>query len=250
MGGIDPRRWSAWRETNLYAWDFLNRLREVRRSSDGAPVARYLHDACGANGMLGGSGRRIRKEAFLLPIPPQTGAVEEEAIPPTGIEPALRRSLTRFLYDGWRVIEERNAQDLVTQQYVDGGWLDEHLAMDQYQADGVTLKRTLFYHENSQGWIHALTDAGGAVVERYTYDAYGKPAFLNAAGAPLPNQKRSALGNPYLREGYFDPETQTGCVRHRTYSYAQGRWLSRDPIGLWGWDRDGEWVWVRGGKCG
>ncbi len=23
-------------------------------------------------------------------------------------------------------------------------------------------------------------------------------------------------------------------MRHRTYSYAQGRWLSRDPIGLWG----------------
>ncbi len=217
--------------SKLYAWDFLNRLREVRRSSDGAPVARYLHDAWGANGMLGGSGRRIRKEAFLLPIQLQTGEIQEEE----EAEPALRRSLTRFLYDGWRVIEERNAQDLVTQQYVDGGWLDEHLTMDQYNSDGVTLKRTLFYHENSQGWIHALTDAGGAVVERYTYDAYGKPAFQNAAGAPLPNQKRSAVGNPYTYCGLrLDSESGLIYGRHRYYSPGQGRWLSRDPIGLYG----------------
>lgn len=211
-----------------YTWDFLNRLKELRRSSDGAVVATYLYDAYGANSHLNGAGRRILKQTYPLPVPPQMPTTDAVLAVPI-------KTQTRFLYDGVRVIEERNASDRVTQQHVDGGWLDEHLTMDVYQSNGTSLLRTLFYHENSQGWIHALTDAAGAVVERYGYDAYGQPTILTPAGNPSGTQGRSAYGNPYFREGYNDAESglKLAWVRHRVMHHGQGRWLSRDPIGIW-----------------
>ncbi len=196
----------------FYRWDFLNRLRQVRLMATDQVKTVYRYDAWGANSRLNGAGRRI------------AGTPQGAQAPPA----------TRYLYDGWRVVEERDPQDHVTQQYVDGASIDGHLAMDQYNADGVTLNRTLYYHEDAKGWVVALSDASGAVVERYSYDAYGKPTFLDAAGTPYADQTRSRVGNPYLYNGMrWDPEYGGYNGRHRTYSPAQGRWLSRDPIGIW-----------------
>ena len=38
---------------------------------------------------------------------------------------------TDFYYDGWRVLEERNAVGTVNQQYVYGIYLDEPLVLDR-----------------------------------------------------------------------------------------------------------------------
>jgi len=76
----------------------------------------------------------------------------------------------------------------------------------------------------------ALIDANsGAVVERYQYDPYGRPAFLNGSWTPI---SASAFDNEILYCGYrHDPATGLHQVRHRYYNWLTGRWMTTDPAG-------------------
>ena len=76
----------------------------------------------------------------------------------------------------------------------------------------------------------AVTDGGGATVERYEYDDYGRPEFSDGAGAPIPD---SAIGNPYLFTGRrLDPETGWYYYRTRYLDPQAGRFTTRDTIGI------------------
>lgn len=131
---------------------------------------------------------------------------------------------TVYIYDGDRVIEERIGGSIKA-KYVYGDWIDEVLTMDR---DG----EIYFYHTNSLGSIIALTDWYGNVVERYAYDAYGEVSIMDSVGTPLSN---SAVGNPYMFTGRrYDPITGLYYYRARYYSAERGRFLQRDPIGIWG----------------
>ena len=62
------------------------------------------------------------------------------------------------------------------------------------------------------------------VIERYQYDPFGNTTV------PL----NGATGNRYRFHGsYFDDETGFYHMRARDYSPALGRFLQRDPIGIW-----------------
>ncbi|MDB6109617.1 MAG: repeat protein, partial [Pedosphaera sp.] len=76
------------------------------------------------------------------------------------------------------------------------------------------------------GNLLALTDSGGAVVERYEYDDYGQPQFLAADGSPLVDGgglpvTSSPQGNPFLFRGMFW-DAESGL-----YAATGGRYL--DP---------------------
>ena len=80
--------------------------------------------------------------------------------------------------------------------------------------------------------MHALVDASGAVVESYTYDAWGVTVIRNAGGAAIP---ASAYGNRFMFQGReYSAATGLYNFRARWYSPELGRWLSPDPIGLEG----------------
>jgi RHS repeat-associated protein len=200
--------------TFLFDWDFANRLRKVTRKADGAPVAEYSYDALN---------RRIRKEVT------NSGALD---------------GTTDFYLDGWRVIEERNAADVVTQQYVYGITIDEPLVVDQNTNGDKTAMgagdQRLFYHQNTQGSVFALTDQSGQIVEAYLYDAYGR-ATVFAPGANnlvdfggddmVTPGGISRLSNPYLFTGRrLDGETGLLYYRYRYHDPETGRFLSRDPV--------------------
>jgi RHS repeat-associated protein len=87
-----------------------------------------------------------------------------------------------------------------------------------------------YYTNDAQFSATALIDANsGAVVERYMYDPYGKPTFLDANWTPIP---ASAYENEILYCGYrYDPETGLCQVRNRYYNWLLGRWMTADPIG-------------------
>ncbi len=98
----------------------------------------------------------------------------------------------------------------------------------------------LYHHEDDLGNVLALTDGTGAIVERYEYDDFGVPRFLDSKGAPLTANgaavTESPAGNPFLFRGMvFDGLTQLyrESPTRRPYSPHLGRALS----GRW----DGEY---------
>jgi len=85
-----------------------------------------------------------------------------------------------------------------------------------------------FYHQDWLGNIAMLTDAAGAKLQTYTYDAWGEPSGFDVSGNPI---AASAFESRFLftaRE--FDPETGLYHYRARAYSPAFGRFAQFDPI--------------------
>ncbi len=78
--------------------------------------------------------------------------------------------------------------------------------------------------------VAAITNAAGAVVERYRYDTFGNRIILAVDGITTRavssyNQQVGFTGR------YEDKETKLWYFRARYYSGSLGRFVSRDPIG-------------------
>ena len=83
---------------------------------------------------------------------------------------------------------------------------------------------TYAYFYNAQGDVVALSDANGAVVVEYAYDAWGNPLSITGAGATTIVQK-----NPFRYRGYFyDTETGLYYLQSRYYSPKIGRFVCAD----------------------
>jgi RHS repeat-associated protein len=183
------------------SYDFLNRLRRIQQ---GSSVVNHDYD---------GEGRRARTTITgISGAPPQV----------------------EYVYDRWQVIEERNAANVVVmRRHVQGVYVDEPVRLENlayYSGTG-----TYFYEESTLGHIAALTNAAGSVVERYTIDAYGAPQFETPGNAVKP-VIQSDFGNPYLLAGSRYEPYIVGLydMRNRMYYPTHGRFVQRDPIGLWG----------------
>jgi len=137
----------------------------------------------------------------------------------------------RFIYDGWRVIEEKNTDGSEAASYVYGNYIDEVLGMRRdVNNDGTP--EDYYYHTDDLYNVTAITDSAGNVVERYDYDDFGYPHFYNPAGIGI---TESAIKNPYLFNGQrWDSETGFYYYRNRCYDPQIGRFISRDPLGIWG----------------
>ena len=183
-----------------YIQDFENRITEIRRVSDDSEIAQYFYDP---------ANRRVLKTAG--------GAT------------------TRYLYDGWQVLEERDAGVTVRRQYVDGRGIDEHLQLKNFAGGTSSIS---YYHANDQGFVGVLTDQNGSAVEYYEYDWLGEPTIVGADKTTA--QTASSVNNAYFFQGRrLDPETATASSpglyyhRNRYYSPDTGEFLTIDPLGYW-----------------
>jgi hypothetical protein len=189
--------------TRRYEYDVANRLWALNDTSGGGSttIAKYCHDALN---------RRVVKMEF-------SGGV--------------MTAKTRFVYAGWQVVEELEA-DLTTtpetwnarRQYVTGSRLDDHLQMVTYSGTGSSLAvaDTYYYHANSQGFVGALTDASGTRVETYESKWLGEPLST------------SSVGSRYLWQGrYWDEDLEWYEFRNRNHEPATGEFTTIDPSGLW-----------------
>jgi RHS repeat-associated protein len=128
-------------------------------------------------------------------------------------------STTRYLtYDGWSLLEERDAAGVLQSKYVHGPVIDEIIV--RYNGSPV------WYHHDGLGSTTHLTDNTGSVVESYRYDVFGAPSFFDATGAPQPSSLHSQrflfTGREWLAEvGLYD-------YRNRMYSPGLGRFLQTD----------------------
>jgi RHS repeat-associated protein len=89
----------------------------------------------------------------------------------------------------------------------------------------------LRYHSDMHGNVTALLDYGGTVIEKYTYDAFGRPTVTNGDGTGT--RGSSNYGNRFMFTGreYFS-ELGLYDYRHRFYDPWLGRFLQTDPIGF------------------
>jgi len=122
--------------------------------------------------------------------------------------------ITRFIYDGDRLVEEYDGAGNRPRVYVHGPGADEPLVL--YELTGGPVHR--FYHADHQGSIIALADDYGNALAVNGYDAWGIP---NAA-----NQGRfQYTGQAWIAElGMY-------YYKARIYSPTLGRFLQTDPIG-------------------
>jgi len=162
---------------------------------------------------------------------------------------------TDFYYHGWRVLEEHDGNDNITQQYVYGHYLDEVWTLDDRRA-GIAVaqlndrsgSQRRFYYSNTLYSIYALTGETGAMVEAYQYNVYGLPTVWSSPGnddmfftdddllsTTMNGVPVSVVNNSRLYTGQywlpFDrPESGLYYHKNRYYSPDLGRFVSRDPI--------------------
>jgi RHS repeat-associated protein len=203
-------------------WDALNRLRKVHKW-DPASFSYQLVAECAYDC----HNRRMRK------VVTNSGSLN---------------GTTDFYYEGWRVVEERDGADAVTQQYVYGNYLDEVWTLDNRRG-GITVaqlndgsgNQRHFYHSNTLYHVYGITDEAGAIKEAYQYDAYGKQTVItdgNDADTIVnfnADDVRTVSGNSTLNNFHmytgqrFDSESGIFYFKSRYMAASLGRFLSRDP---------------------
>jgi RHS repeat-associated protein len=176
-------------ENRQYGYDFLNRLVSVLGGF--YSETHYRYDALG---------RRISK--------------------------SVNGARTHYVYDGDRLIEERDAQNTLVASYL-FGWAQDEILSRRRTTAGIS--SDIFYHTNALGSVTAVTDGTGLVVERYRYDAYGQVTFLSPSHTPISSS--AVLNNVLFTGRYLDVESGLYYFRARTYHPYLGRFLQRDPLG-------------------
>jgi len=203
-----------------YVYDDENRLTEL-----------YVDDAVGnpdkaTEFLYDGLGRlRIRREYTYNP-PSFVGGDDWEL-----------NSETRYVYDGMRVIQERNGSNTPLVSYTRGtdlsgslegaGGIGGLLARSHGYSSGTGNWSTHnFYHADGNGNITYLVNSSQTLAARYRYDPYGNT--ISSSGT-------LASGNVY-RFSSKEVHTLSGLYYYgyRWYEPNFQRWLNRDPVGEFG----------------
>lgn len=193
-------------------WDAEGHVLAVRRR--GCTV-RYQYDALG---------RRIVKR------------VEAASTAPRPAEP-VGDDVTRFLWQGYRLMQEHHGDHLRTYLYQPGGDDERSYAplarIDQLLSDSGEVKETQFYHYqiDTAGTAVALTDEAGKIVWRGHYRAWGHPVTpVTLAGGE--EWAESGVFQPLRYAGqYADDETALCYNGSRFYDPDAGRYVSPDRTG-------------------
>jgi RHS repeat-associated protein len=193
--------------SRTFEYDAFNRIRTVKRKADSLTIGEYTYDALG---------RRIRK-----------------TISNGGLGGGIANGTTDYLYAGNQCIEERNASNAPTRQFVWGLYIDELIQLREdvsgAPADFYPLQDLLYR-------TTALTDSSGDIVEAYDTDAYGRTLAFSSPGPDghwftdddvTTSQPRCE----YIYTGrQYDPESQLYYYRARYYNPTLGRFMQRDPM--------------------
>ncbi len=127
-------------------------------------------------------------------------------------------------YDGWKPIAEWNGNGSTLVAWNLYGPGPDEILM-RYSASGTPY---LHYHSDQFGNVKFLLDTNNALVEKYTYDAFGAPTITNAGGTVLTDSayknRFMFTGREYLSTiGIYD-------YRNRMYSPLLGRFFQTDPM--------------------
>ncbi|MEK0168574.1 RHS repeat-associated core domain-containing protein, partial [Pseudescherichia vulneris] len=137
-------------------------------------------------------------------------------------QPHGREVTTRFIWEGFRLLQEiRNAVPLT---YV---YSDQHSHEPLARIDGVNTPDIYWFHNQPNGTPERLTDAEGKVCQEAQNSAWGK--LLHERDVQLPYAQNLRMQGQYL-----DRETGLHYNLFRYYDPDCGRFTQQDPIGLAG----------------
>ncbi|PYI91718.1 MAG: hypothetical protein DME97_12560 [Verrucomicrobia bacterium] len=146
-----------------------------------------------------------------------------------GLGRCLKRTIGNntivFAYDGWKPVAEYDGGGNLHARNIYGPGPDELLMR------GDSSYGWFFYHADKQESVNALVDLSGNVVEKYSYDAFGRPTVTNADGSGA--RSYSNYGNRFMYTGReWLWELNLYDYRHRLYNPDNGRFLQTDPTGF------------------
>jgi RHS repeat-associated protein len=155
-------------------------------------------------------------------------------------------SVRYYAWDGWRnVVEAEHVYDGTSpatwqaapvKQFVWGAELDELVSYRRKVPTAtVPAWETYYLLHGGQETAAKLVDANGEVVEQYEYDPYGRATVFSKVAGQWTSGVVSRYGLPFLWKAVrLDEVTGLLQMRNRYYSVETGRFLTRDPIGVWG----------------
>ncbi len=138
------------------------------------------------------------------------------------IEKVLSGTTTRFVYDGWNLLQEKDGGNAVIANILSGS------ALDQVFSRTPVGGQPSYILTDALGSSIGLADPTGAVTTSYSYEPYGK---TTESGAANDNSTRFA-GREEDSAGLLD----IYHLRGRYYSPELHRFLTEDPFGLAGGD--------------
>lgn len=172
-------------ENTAYVYDYRNQL--LRVESPGLNVS-FTYDALG---------RRVSKTV-------------QRANSPT--------AQVNYVYDGLRVIEERDGGGVLLARYAYGNGLDEPLEIERRIAD--TLQSHLPM-QDSVGNVIGLADSSGKLLEQVSYSSFGAAAFTYDHEPPRLDQLRVVDG--LVRVRFSEPVEQGSLQKAWRLSTGQGQ---------------------------
>jgi RHS repeat-associated protein len=141
-------------------------------------------------------------------------------------------SETRYIYDGKRVIQERDGNNVPTVTYTRGKDLSGSLEgaggiggllARSHDYSGGSWSTHNFYHADGNGNITYLVNSAQAMVANYKYDPYGRTISSSGSLASA-NVYRFSSKEFHANSGMY-------YYLYRFYDPTLQRWVNRDPIG-------------------
>ncbi len=138
------------------------------------------------------------------------------------IEKNFNGAVTRYVYDEEDILLEYDGSNSFVARYSHGDRIDQPLAV---QRAGVGF---FYYQADHLGSIRSLTASSGTVANAYGYDSYGRLLSIS-----------ELFVQPYAYTGReLDAESGLYYYRARYYDAQVGRFLSEDPLGFEGDDKN------------
>jgi RHS repeat-associated protein len=213
-----------------YAYDDENRL--VQRLDNGSGV---FHPPTLSQFVYDGLGRlRVRQEFTWVCQQPDSPAPGGPSVADTELQDCswVLDSETHYIYDGMRVIQERNGDNFPTVSYTRGndlsgtlegaGGIGGLLARSSGYSIGNWTSHA-FYHADGNGNITYLVDSSQALAASYRYDPFGN-LISSSGGLATLNVYRFSSKEIHVNSGMY-------YYLYRFYDPNLQRWINRDPLG-------------------
>jgi RHS repeat-associated protein len=146
-------------------------------------------------------------------------------------------SITRYIYDGWRVIQERDESNEPVVNYTRGTDLSGSLEgaggiggllARSYGYNSGNMLLHVYYHADANGNITYLVSTSQTLAASYRYDPYGN-VISSSGGLASVNTYRFSSKMADLKSGQY-------YFGYRFYEPNFQRWVNSDPLGEAGFE--------------